>query len=166
MSQTTVVYIYTINALGQPGKWSRYLFPFVVDAFVRLGDVLYIRSNNDFLRVDEDAVSDYAGDPRSVNFTGTVQWAWLDAGTPGVLKMFQGVDIVGQGTPQIAIGYDQSNENTFTTDYTVSADSVPGMLIPIPVMCPSASVRVTYAGGEKWKLQGINLWVDDMWPTS
>lgn len=162
----TTVFIYTLNQVNTPGKWSRYIFPFPIDAFVRLGDDLYLRSGDDFLRVDEDAVQDYVGDPRAVNFQGIVQWAWLDDGSPGVLKMWQGVDIVGQGTPQVSIGYDQTNVNAFTTPYTVPPDSVPGMLIPIPVMCPSASVKITYAGGEKWKLQGVNLWLDDMWPTA
>lgn len=162
----TTVFIYTINQIGQPGKWSRYLFPFPIDAFVRLDDALYVRSGDDFLLVDENAVQDFAGDARAENFTGVVQWPWLDEGAPGVLKMWQGIDIIGKGTPQVAIGYDQTDITAFTTDYTIPPDSVPGMLIPIPVMCPSASVRITYAGGEKWKLQGINLWLDDMYPTT
>lgn len=166
MTTETTVFVYTINQIGQPGKWSRYIFPFNIDAFVRLGDDLYVRSGDDFLKVDESAVQDYAGDPRAANFEGVVQWAWLDDGTPGTQKMWHGFDIIGQGTPQVAIGYDQSNESAFTTNYTVPADSVPGMLIPMPVMAPSASVRVTYAGGDKWKLQGVNLWLDDMWPTA
>jgi len=163
---TSTVFVYTLTGVGTPGKWSRYIFPFDIDVFVRLGDDLYIRAGDDFLRVDNTQVTDFSGDPRAVNFTGVVQWPWLDNGQPGVLKMFQGIDIVGVGVPTIAIGYDETNLAAFTTDYLVPADSAPGMLIPMPVMCPSASVRVTYPGGQKWKLQAIRLWVDDMYPTA
>jgi hypothetical protein len=163
---SAIVFVYTMNRPNAPGRWSRYVFPFAIDDFTQLNDRLYMRSGEDILRVDPDALYDYQDDPRQVEFEGIVQTPWLDDGAPGVTKQFVGLDIVGSGTPQVALGYDQTNLSAFTDDYTVPADSVPGMLIPIPIMTPSASVRITYAGGQRWQLQAINLWLQNMKPAS
>lgn len=159
---TTEVFVYTINRVGQAGKWSRYLFPFPIDNFATQDKTLLIRSGNDVLAYDSAALSDYAGDPRAVTFEGVVQTPWLDLGPPGENKMLVGFDLVSSGSPSVAIGYDQSNESTFTTDFAVPADTVPGMIIPLPVVAPSMSVRVTFAGGSKWSMKGINLYVEDL----
>lgn len=165
---TTTVFVYTLNRLGMPGRWSRYVFPFDLQAYAQLNDTLYVRAGDDVLRVDPQTVQDFVGDTqvpaRTANFPGIVQWAWLDDGQPGVMKKFLGVDLVGDGTPSIALGWDQSNPATFTTDYRLPPDTIPGALIPLAIMAPSCSVRVSYAGGEKWKLQGLTLWLDDQRP--
>lgn len=159
---TCTVFVYTLNQIGQVGKWSRYVFPFPIDGFMQLGDSLYLRSNDDVLRYDEDAVADFAGDEREQEFPGLVQYQWLDFGKPGVSKQVMGFDLVGSGNPSFALGYDQTSEGTFTTDFAVPADTVPGQIIPLPVMAPSMSVRVSYPGGQKWQLQAVNVYLQDM----
>jgi hypothetical protein len=153
------VFVYTINQVGQVGKWSRYVFPFPIDEFAQLNDHLYLRSNDDVLMYDDTVTQDFADDARAVVFDGIVQWPWLDMGAGGVNKQLVGFDLVGSGAPTFAIGYDQSNGGLFTTDFAVPADSVPGMIIPLPIVAPSMSVRVTYPGGQTWKLQAINLYL-------
>ncbi|MDQ7996061.1 MAG: hypothetical protein AAGC76_09420 [Luteibacter sp.] len=159
---STTVFVYTMNRVGAVGAWSRYVFPYAVDAFAQLGDDIYIRSGDDVLVVDENAVTDYAGDPREQVFTGLIQWPWLDFGAPGVTKQLVGFDIVGTGATNIQIGYDQSAKGTFTEPFLVPADTVPGMMIPLPVMAPSMSVRLTYTGGYKWQFNALNVTVSDM----
>lgn len=161
MSATTV-FVYTMNKVGDVGAWSRYVFPFPIDDFAQLGDFLYIRSGDDVLKVDPDAVVDFQGDLRQSTFEGVIQWPWLDFGAPGVTKQLVGFDIVGKGTAAIQIGYDQSNQGAYTTAFDVPADSVPGMMIPLPVMAPSMSVKLTYAGGQKWQFNALNVTVQDM----
>lgn len=159
---TTTVFVYTMNKVGAVGAWSRYVFPFGIDDFTQLGDDLYIRSGDDILKVDDDVVTDYAGDPREQVFTGLLQWPWLDFGAPGVTKQLVGFDIVGTGPSQIQIGYDQSAKGVFTEAFTIPADSVPGMMIPLPVMAPSMSVKLTYPGGQKWQFNALNVTLSDM----
>ena len=158
---TSTNFVLTMN--GGKGKWSRYTFPFPVDAFVQMDDKLYIRSGDDVLIYDVDAVADFVGDVvRQKAFTGVVQYQWLDFGQPGVSKQVVGFDLVGSGNPSFALGYDQTNEGTFTTDFVVPPDTVPGQIIPLPVMAPSMSVRISYPGGQKWKLQAVSLYLQDM----
>lgn len=154
-----IVYVCTMNG-GKP-KWSRYAFPFAVDAFAQLGNDLYIRHGDEVSIVDEEAVTDDVGGV-ATNFDGVVQWPWLDFGQPGVTKMMEGFDIVGSGAPSVSIGYDQRNLAAFTDPYAVSPDTMPGGIIPLPVAAPTLSVKINFAGGQAWNLQAFQLYLDDM----
>lgn len=154
-----VVHVCTMNG-GKP-KWSRYIFPFAVDAFAQLGNDLYIRHGDEVSVVDEDVATDEVGGV-AIDFSGVVWWPWLDFGQPGVTKMLEGFDIVGSGAPSVSIGYDQRNLAAFTAPYAVSPDTMPGGIIPLPVAAPTMSVRIDYAGGQAWNLQAFQLYLDDM----
>jgi hypothetical protein len=146
------VFVYTMNRTGQVGAWSRYVFPFNIDATAQLGETLYLRSGDVIYRVDEDADND-AGTP----IVGVVQWPWLDFGSPGATKMLQSVDVVGSGpgTVSLQIGYDQRAVEAFTPSYTIPIDTLTGMPVPMPVSAPTLSVRLTFTG--KWSLQAVNV---------
>lgn len=150
--------VYTMNA-GR-GKWSQYAFPFSVDAFAQLGDDLYIRSGDRVLRVVEGLATDDV-DGVATGFPGIVQWPWLDMGAPGATKMLEGFDLVASGSPSVSVGYDQRTTGAFTTPYAVDPDTLPGGVIPLPVMGPSFALRVDFAPGSNWGLQAANLYVDD-----
>lgn len=156
MTESTV-FVYTLNRTGTVGAWSRYVFPFAVDAFAQLGNDLYIRHGDEVSIVKASATTDeIAGVP--TDFAGRVQWNWLDFGQPGVTKMLEGVDYVGTGQgPSISIGYDQRDVAAFTTPYQLDPDTLPGGIIPLPVAAPTMSVRLDFAGGEAWGLQAVNL---------
>ena len=148
-------FVYTIR--GNKGAWSRYVFPFTVEAFAQLGDDLYIRAGDAIYRVDESALDD-----DGVDFAGVVQWSWLDFGQPGVTKMLEGFDYVGEGqAPSVRFGYDQRNVAALTEAYAISADTVPGDLIPYGFIAPSFSLRLDFAGGESWRVLSANLYVHD-----
>jgi hypothetical protein len=152
---TTTVFVHTRNTQG-PGKWSRYVFPFAVDAFAQLGNVLYVRHGDYVSRVDEDAVTDdVAGSP--VAFDGVVQWPWLDFGQAGVTKMLRGVDIVAEGSPTLQVGYNQRSTAAYTTAHTIDPDTLNGGMVPIRCRAPTFSLKLTFAGGEAWRLMSAAL---------
>lgn len=149
------VFVYTMAA-GK-GRWSRYGFPFAIDAFAQLGNHLYLRSGDAIYRVDPTVSAD-AGVP----FPGRVQWPWLDLGQPGVTKMLESIDVVATGSPSISLGTDQRNTSAFTAAYEIPADTLPGTPIPFPVSAPSLSARVDFAAdGSPWSLTAVNLLVHD-----
>jgi hypothetical protein len=158
----STVFVYTMTRAGKVGAWSRYLFPFAVDAFAQLGNDLYIRSGDAIRRVDESLAHDVIGGV-ATPFTGTVWWPWLDFGQPGVTKMLEGFDYVGNGQgPRISIGYDQRATDVFTDAYQLENDTVPGGIIPFPVSAPSLSVKLEFAGGQVWRVQSVLLSVRDL----
>ncbi len=156
----TQVFVYTLS--GGSGKWSRYTFPWSIEEFAQLGDDLYVRHGDFVSRVDPVAVADdVAGVP--VNFASSVWWPWLDFAAPGVTKMLQGIDYIGLGQgPTIAIGYDERNVAAFTAPYQLSSDTLPGGIIPMAVSAPSFSVKLSFAGGQKWTVNAVNVMVTNL----
>jgi len=161
MSETTA-FVYSMTNVGKVGAWSRYVFPFSVEAFAQLGNDLYIRNGDTISMVSEEAATDDV-DGLPVNFAGQVHWPWLDFGQPGVTKMLEGFDYVGTGQgPSISIGYDQRHVGTFTDGYQLDPDTLPGGIIPFPVSAPTLSVKLDFAGGEAWNVQSLLLSVRDL----
>jgi hypothetical protein len=151
------VWIYTMNQGGKAGKWSHYRFPFVIEHFAHLKDTLYMRhGDNVSVAVEHEKYDD------GVDFDSVIQWPWLDFGSPGREKMFVGFDNVGEGECDIEIGYDQSNILGFTTPFTIPNDTAPGQIIPIPLMAPSFSIRLTYNSTEAWEWNALQIYVEDM----
>lgn len=154
---TDQVFIYTMNQGGtQGGSWSRYIFPFTIEHYAHLANDLYLRAEDTVHRVIEGGLND-----NGVNFEGVIQWPWLDFGAPGVNKMMEGFDIVGEGTSSIEVGYDQTALGTFTTKYPIPVDTYPGQLIPMAVNAPTMSVRLTYDGGQAWQWNALSLYLLD-----
>lgn len=157
----TTVFVYSMTRVGKVGAWSRYVFPFTVESFAQLGNDLYVRHGDTISRVSEDVATDELPDGMGTieqPFPGVVWWPWLDFGTPGATKMLEGFDYVGNGQgPSISIGYDQRNLSALTPPYQLENDTMPGGIIPLPVSAPTLSVRLDFAGGERWQVQSVLL---------
>lgn len=181
------VFIYTMNQGGGRGRWSRYVFPFVIEKFGHLRDSLYLRHGDNVSKVVEGALTDGAVDTNDIfvlptgdrlllpdgisrlllltvadkEFDAIIQWPWLDFGKPGVNKMMEGFDIAGIGTASVEFGYDQSNLQSFTQKYPITPDSVPGQIVSMPLNAPSISVKLTYDGGQAWEWSAFQVLIQD-----
>lgn len=152
------VFVHTLNA-GR-GKWSRYLFPFQIDAFSQLGGELLIRAGDTVVKVKEGLLTDHV-DGSDVGFSGAVQWPWIDAGQPGVTKQMIGFDLVAAGEPSVSFGFDQADLARFTDPYPIPADTMTGGIIPMPLMAPSVSLRLDFAAGSAWNVRSATIYLND-----
>jgi len=156
------VFVYDMGG-GGAGKWSRYIFPFAIDAFTLLGDKMLLRSGDFVVEVSEDALVDQVyvdGKPgywEDIPFEGLIRWPYLDMGAPGQDKQLLGIDITGTGESEFSIGYDQKNFAAMTDPLLIPADSLYEGMIPYEVVAPTFSVQLTYAGSQKWKLDSLIL---------
>lgn len=150
------MFVYSQSRLGKVGAWSRYVFPYAIDDWTHLNGELYLRSGDKLYRADEAATTD-AG----IGFEGVVWWPYLNRGNPRQDMRLESLDIEGYGSASVSIGYNQTNSAAYTTPYTVSADTVPGGTIPIPVTAPSMAVKLTYAPGQSWELLQLTLYLQD-----
>lgn len=175
-------FVLTINGNGQK-SWSRYTFPSAITDWTLNAGVLYLRmANNTVLKLDvgtsvDDSSSLTTG--TNTSFSSVIQWPYLDAGALGINKMMVGVDIVGDGSCYIQVGFDQADKSTFndnpnfatstgvTTPYFVAIDdTVPGEPLPIPCNAPSytliltfPSVITTYTNPNNWTWEAANLYL-------
>lgn len=155
-------YVYTQSKIGGIGAWSIYEFPSAIEYTAQRDGKLYIRSGDDIYLMDEST-----GQDDGAPVPGVVQWPWLDMGQPAQQKRMIGLDMVGSGEPSVSVGWDESNPAAFTTPYTITADTQPGRIIPMPLSAPSFSVRFDFAGTEgRWELQAATMYLQDLRPTA
>jgi hypothetical protein len=161
-SGNSQVFVYSINVPNAPGKWSYYNLPLEVSDFTQLNETLYIRGGDDVLIVDDTVLYDYVGRPSGaggqVDIIGVVQTPYIDLGSPGVEKMLVGFDSVNLGTPSVQMGYDEYNLANLTVGFTIPADTIPGMIIPLPIASPSFSLKLTFPAGAPWKMMSANFY--------
>jgi hypothetical protein len=134
-----------------------------------LGNDLYLRSGDAVYIVDPERLEDQDAEGNDIEVIGEIQSHYLDFEAPGVTKMMIGVDVVGDGVCDIAIGFNQSDTSLFTSDARVPADSVPGSIIPIPVSAPSFAMLLRFpssANPNGWEWLASNFYVNDFRPTS
>lgn len=94
--------------------------------------------------------------------TGFMQWGYLDGTALGYNDMFCGLDLIGSGMVEVAIGYDETNFSITTVPYLLqSADTVVGQPIGMAVNAPSYSIQLTWLPNQSWKWDGINLYLQD-----
>lgn len=161
MPASNTVWICTLGRGRQRGAWSRYEFPWNIQYFAQLGNLLYMRHGDTVSYADETALDDN-GTP----FESIIQWQWMDFGSPGINKHLIGVDMVVIGSPTIEMGYDQNDPNAWTVAYQIPDDTVPDQIIAIECHAPSFAVRLTFDGPQAWQWNALQVYLDDMRPTA
>jgi hypothetical protein len=104
-------------------------------------------------------------------FTGLMQWPYLDLSRFGLNKEMVGFDIVGNGEVTIQVGFDETDLTTLddnpgfstsmgvTPPYTLdAADTLPGQPIGFPLNAPSYSVILTWPGNQAWSWQAFQIY--------
>jgi hypothetical protein len=156
------VYVLTMNgATVADQSWSRYLFPSSIDYYTISDGVLFLRSGNLVWQLSEDALYDDIVDVNThAAFTGNITWPFLDFGTLGLDKDFEGIDLVCTGSVTVNIGYDQTNFALITPDYVIAGDTLPGGgMVPFPMTAPSFQISLTFAAGQAWEWEALNAYV-------
>jgi hypothetical protein len=170
------MFVLTINGLQGTKSWSRYIFPqAVTDATLNSGS-LYLRTtgnlvwqlNANTLYDDTQILASVGG--ANISFMSTAQWPYMDMGGLGLNKMLVGVDLVGDGSCILQIGFDQQDDSTFsdnpffatstgvTAPYYVQVDdTVPGEPLPIPINAPSYSLILTFPSYDA-TAASLNTW--------
>lgn len=160
IENSTLAYVFDSGS-GSVGKWSRYTFPFRIDAWTLLGDDLVLRAGDDFLTVTPDTVTDEMwedGEWVAFPYDGVVWYPWLDFGTPGADKDMMAFDIIGAGVPTVDVGYNQNDIAAFAESIAVPEDTLYDGPVPYEITAPSLSIRITFEGGTAWKLNAFNVY--------
>lgn len=153
------VFVYSRTTAGKLGTWSRYLYPFTIDATLQLNNDLYFRSGNTFYRVDEDAIDD-----GGVQFEGVIWTPYMGMGNDATTKLVDSFDVTAYGTCEVSFGTDQVSTTVYTTPVLVGPDTITGGRIPMPIAAPSIAVKIRFLPGQSWQLNSFNLYVNDMKP--
>lgn len=157
-------FVLTLSGAMKDSSWSRYVFPATIEAaaildgelYLRTGDHLVWRVSDEALQDDVDTGTDIGGD--GIPFTGYMSWPYLDFGALGIEKRLEGFDLVVTGSVTVQFGYNQKDETLVTDAYTLSGDTLPGTMIPMPLTAPSLQLRLTFAANQEWEWNAASLY--------
>lgn len=156
------VFVYTLNQVGKIGAWSRYVFPFAIDAYAQRGNSMFVRNGDTVFEITHDAGTvDFEGSPEEQPFEAVLHWPFLDFGSPGTETQLNGFDVVGFGQASISVGWEQkqiTNPAFYTEPFLMPEDSLTGDMIPLPVVAPTMSLKLVYQGGQDWQFNALNIY--------
>lgn len=101
-----------------------------------------------------------------INFTGVLQWPYIDLGLAGRDKELQGFDLVIDGVATVSFGYNQREADynvagSWTTPFEVNSDTLPDAPVPFTMSGPSFAMRLEFSPNQQWEWHAANLYVDD-----
>lgn len=126
----STVWVYTFSRAQKISAWSKYTFPWTIDAMAELSGILYLRSGDNVYKLDAAASTD-----NGTAFTWTVELPFLDFKASGMLKQVHGMDAVLQGSCNVQFRFDPNSPSLITSAQSLSGDTRPNGLIPIGICC-------------------------------
>ena len=144
------VFVYTFSRTQKISAWSEYSYPFTIDYLEEFRGDLYMREGDKVYLVDEKLFQD-----DGVAFEAEIQTAFLNAKSPGLDKMWWGMDSITTGEAEISMRYDPNNALSETTSYKISGDTTPGQITPIEVVSPSLSFIFKNKLNEEFQLDSF-----------
>lgn len=146
-------WIYTVSRTGKINAWSRYTFPWHVDAACTFGGDLYLRTGDDVYIVDRNVHTD-AGVP----IVKTIELAYTDMKLPMIEKKITGGGAVLIGTAQLQFRFNPSDPSLITDAIEISEDTtVTGLELPIEISAVKVAPVITHALDEEFEFEALHL---------
>jgi len=164
-------WVFTHSRISRVAAWSQYLYSTGATGLSALTvkqGLLYARYGDTVVYADRDNHQDYNPDtgPDTAEYISPqviVEFPFVDCKTPGAMKLFQGIDIVGEGTVSVNILWMDDAQNIFETG-PITADDVtlPGALLPVEVCATAIAPKITHQANERFSLSRIIVYYQQL----
>jgi hypothetical protein len=149
---TDYAWVFTFSKTGKISAWSRYEFPFAIEAACIFQNVMYLRNGNNIYTLSESEFTD--------DITDTdvrVELPYLDGGKPGVMKMVYGFDIAAVGTAQLSFKWDPNDETRETIAVDIGGVTRLGGMQPVELCCTEIAPVITHSSDEAFELHSLTI---------
>jgi hypothetical protein len=153
-------YVYSYSKTSKLSAWSIYDFPFTIDDATVLNQELYVRTGDDVYKVSEAVYKDGVSDIPLVD----IQMYYQDAKLPGVLKLFSGMDFMGEGTPTISHKFNGADDSLETDEATFPENTEPGDLYPVELSATRIAPHVQHQLDEDFRMDSLHLYYEKLGP--
>jgi hypothetical protein len=158
------VFAFTFSRASKVNAWSRFRFPWNIEDAAALNGKLYLREGNNAYLLDENTHQDGDSAPEVV-----IEMPFIDCKAPGALKLFQGVDWVGEGSASISFRYRTTDANgnptEGITDPVILLDnSMPGVMTPVELCATAIAPRITHRANEAFSMSRLALYYELLGP--
>jgi hypothetical protein len=156
----STVWAFTFSRTSKVNAWSKHSFPWTIDDATVLNGRLYLREGDNVYRMDEAVHADAGMAPRVV-----IEFPFLDFKAPGVLKLIQGCDFVGEGSATISFKYRATDINGNPTEgqtgeVTLVNNSMPGVMTPVELCVVSIAPRITHQANEAFRMAKLAFYYE------
>jgi hypothetical protein len=154
---TSKVWVYSFSRSSKIGSWSEYTFPIAITQVVSVGQIVYLRDEQDLYKFVSSVYED-DGEPIDVE----IQMAFQDAKQPGVSKQFYGADYVVSGSPTVAFKYDPRDLDKEGVSMTIPGDTRPGDIQGVEMVCAAIAPVFRHSADEAFELDAISLYYNSL----
>ena len=151
------VWAYSFSRSSKIACWSEYTFPFKFTGIATQAGKVYLRTVDELYSLSATA---YIDDIHLIPVE--VQMAFQDAKTPGVAKMFTGMDAVFEGSPSVAFKYDPRDQSKETISQSISGDTRPGEFIPVEMVSPAIAPVFRHEADEAFEMDAVTLYYETL----
>lgn len=151
--------VFTFSRTGKISAWSRYEFPFAIDAAAVYAGTLYLRAGDVVYTLSRSAYADNTTPP-----TVTVELPYMNLKSPGVLKMITGFDCVIKGTANFQFRFNPNDESQITSAIQLTGDTHNGTMQPVELCCTSIAPVITHSANEEFEIHSLTIYYETLGP--
>ena len=161
----TDVFVFTHSAKSGLAAWSRWTIPNEAKDIVSYRNFMFIRikegSDEHIYSFNPNSFQDTtASSTASIDLEIASSFNSLDQ--PGVWKQIYGSDVMFTGTADLQHKWDSRSPSSFTTAFSLSDDTRPGVLIPVELMTTEVGFRVTQSDNSDFQLNGLTYYYNNL----
>ncbi|TAK84368.1 MAG: hypothetical protein EPO20_14875 [Betaproteobacteria bacterium] len=158
----STVWAYSFSRTSKLSAWSKFTLPFTINDACVLNQELYVRTGDDVYKVSDAVYKDGVSSIPLVD----IQMYAQDARSPGVLKQFMAMDVIGTGKWTISQQwYDPEIAAWRETDsYEYPAITEPGNLHPVELLATRIAPHIQHQKDEAFEISALSLLYEKLGP--
>ncbi len=155
----SIVFVYTFSKTAKISAWSMYQYAFLIDDMASHNGRLYLRSGDNSYQVDE---SESIYTDNGATYEMRIEFPFLDFKKPGSTKYIASMDIIVDGTIEVAFRYDPDDLTAITDPVTVSGDGRAKQTVPVEITAPVIAPVFTSISNAKVQLDAFTFHYDEL----
>lgn len=157
--------VLTIAKSSKLSAWSYYALPFTAQYVTLAADgSLYVLDelNRLFVMDRDGGTFTDTTEAAEAPIVCEIETSFIDFQRPNNLKQIHAMDLVLQGSAQVALRFDPNEDFQITPYIDVSGDTRVGGMVPVSVMSTGLGVSIRHALPQAFELRGIGVQFDDL----
>jgi hypothetical protein len=151
------VFVYSISRTAKIAAWSRYRFPFAIEAFAELGGVLYLRSGDNVYRLSDESHTD---DGQLIEVE--LALPYMDLKAPGETKRLLGAQVIAEGECTFSVAFDERYPQAATPLVRLRGTTRGGVRIPLHRCGSAFALRFKNRDNKPFRLDAVTLYYEAM----
>ena len=165
LANNTDMFVFTHSAKAGLMAWTRWVVPNEIRDLTAYRNFMFLRvregSDDYIFSFNPDSYQDATASSTS-NIDVEIVSSFNSLDVPGAWKQIYGSDVMFTGTANLQHRWDSRSPSSYTTAFSLSDDTRPGVLIPVELMTTEVGFKVTQASNADFQLNGITYYYNNL----